>query len=290
MKRNILFTLLLVFTTSGCYADSGLRASLVIPIPISSYSTADIHISIPLSPYHGYRHHHRHGHDLFFDNTFGAYVLINFPGLYFYNDHYMRFHQGKWLVTRHLRQPWRHAHSHEIPWKLKQAKRHHNKQYAKTYVKKHGHYQRYNDNGWQWKERAIERHRHYDDSYDRQHDRKRDQVKKHKRHNDYYEDRRSNKQYSKKHHRYDKNDDGDWIRKERAIEKHRHNDKNYGNRHEGTKHGKRHRVSDEWQRTERGTSKIRAVRKYEPSGNANRVRIAEKGESRVLKRYKDKRY
>lgn len=124
MKTNRIYALLLtlsVLTLSGCNT----RGLLVIPTESHRHTTTVVtHAPPPHAPAHGHRHRHRHGHELRFDISFGAYLLINSPGLYFHNGHYIRRHDGGWQVTDHLKGTWKPAQQHHVPRKLKNAKRH----------------------------------------------------------------------------------------------------------------------------------------------------------------------
>lgn len=130
-RIHTLFSLLFItLLLNGCYS-SGV---LVIPAETHSHSTTHTttvitHYAPPHAPAHGHRHHY-HNHDLRYDSGFGAYVVINMPGLYFYNDHYMRFHDGGWQITTHLNNRWRPARDNDIPRKLKKGK-HHNKKHRR---------------------------------------------------------------------------------------------------------------------------------------------------------------
>jgi hypothetical protein len=73
----------------------------------------------PHAPAHGYRHKHRHGTELVYDSSLGAYVVVNIIGVYYQNNLYMRLHDGHWEVSRKFNGPWRWARSREVPAKLK---------------------------------------------------------------------------------------------------------------------------------------------------------------------------
>lgn len=123
-RAHILLPLLLaILFLSGCYT----RGVLVIPAETHSHSTTVVtrHVPPPHAPAHGHRHRH-HDHELRFDSGFGAYLVINVPGLYFYNDHYMRFHNNGWQITNRLNGKWRAARQNDVPRKLKNrhAKKH----------------------------------------------------------------------------------------------------------------------------------------------------------------------
>ena len=84
----------------------------------------------PHAPAHGYRHKHhcgyRHKHhrgvELEYDTGIGAYILVEFPGTYFYNGLYARYSPKEhWVVAEHLDGPWRVSVEREIPPKLKKG-------------------------------------------------------------------------------------------------------------------------------------------------------------------------
>ena len=78
----------------------------------------------PHAPAHGYRHKHEHGVVLSFDTGIGAYLVIGHPGIYFYDDHYLRRHvRGHWLSSRHYSGPWHNSTAGDVPVKLKRKKR-----------------------------------------------------------------------------------------------------------------------------------------------------------------------
>ena len=140
MKSHHIYSLLpivlIALLLSGCYS----RGVLVIPAETHSHSTHTTtvitrYVPPPHAPAHGYRHHH-HDHDLRFDTAFGAYVVINMPGLYFYDDHYLRYYDDRWQVTTRLNERWRPARENDIPRKLKMAKQRDKKN---RYAEEHRH-------------------------------------------------------------------------------------------------------------------------------------------------------
>lgn len=72
-------------------------------------------------PRHGHRRHHD-GYNLTYDAGIGAYRISKQPGIYFYNDRYIRFYRGKWLESRKLNGKWRTAREQYVPRKLWQEK------------------------------------------------------------------------------------------------------------------------------------------------------------------------
>lgn len=82
----------------------------------------------PHAPAHGYRHQHR-GHDLDYDSSIGAYVVINVPDTYFHQSLYIRLStDGRWMVSADLNNGWRVETGTEIPHRLKQQKEYEYKQ------------------------------------------------------------------------------------------------------------------------------------------------------------------
>ena len=56
----------------------------------------------PHAPAHGYRHHHPQGVDLVFDSGIGAYIVLGFDDLFFFDGVYMRFYDNRWhTADRH---------------------------------------------------------------------------------------------------------------------------------------------------------------------------------------------
>lgn len=140
MKTNHIYVLLpLVFTSlflGGCYN----RGVLVIPAETHSHTTViTTYAPPPYAPAHGYRHHH-HNHELVFDSRFGAYVIINNPGLYFYGDHYIRFYNDSWQITTRLEDTWQPARQNDIPRKLKDTKHHNAERHEERHEERHDHY------------------------------------------------------------------------------------------------------------------------------------------------------
>ncbi|HEC18124.1 MAG TPA: hypothetical protein ENI97_02140 [Gammaproteobacteria bacterium] len=68
-------------------------------------------------PKHG--HHLRHNdHDLRYDSRAGAYVVEKRPGIYFYNNRYLRWNRGIWQSSNKLNGVWRPAKKQQVPGKL----------------------------------------------------------------------------------------------------------------------------------------------------------------------------
>ena len=89
--------------------------------PATSHTTV-VHRHPPHAPAHGYRHHY-HDHDLEYDSNLGAYIVLGYNGIYFYNNLYVRFYAGDWQVVERLDGRWRRAEHRHVPGKLRTHKR-----------------------------------------------------------------------------------------------------------------------------------------------------------------------
>ncbi|MBN4079249.1 hypothetical protein JYT26_01275 [Beggiatoa alba] len=168
MNRKHVYILLIALSLAslgGCYG----RGLLVIPAETHRYSSTTIITHRgppPHAPAHGYRYRH-FDHDLRYDTGFGAYVVINSPGLYFYNDHYMRYYADSWQITNRLEGTWRPALGNDIPRKLKMAKHRDKDRYSKRHRRDNKH-----DNGHHREQHQAPQHGHrrhhngHDLSYD----------------------------------------------------------------------------------------------------------------------------
>jgi hypothetical protein len=117
MKRLVLLLAILSITLfAGC------RTVAVIPLGHHSTVTQTQHIYPPHNPGHGHRHNY-YGHDLEYDTDFGAYMVLGYDGIYFYNDAYLRFNAGSWQVTSSLNGAWHDAEYRHIPNKLRNHRR-----------------------------------------------------------------------------------------------------------------------------------------------------------------------
>ena len=75
------------------------------------------------APAHGYRHKHQDGVELEYDSGIDAYLVLEFPGIYFYNGLYCRFSpEEHWVVAAHYDGPWHIAAESDVPPKLKKGK------------------------------------------------------------------------------------------------------------------------------------------------------------------------
>lgn len=91
------------------------------------YIPADVHMKErphkngppPHAPAHGYRHKYQHGVELEYDSGIDAYLVLEFPGTYFYNGLYSRFSpEEHWMVAENLYGPWRVSKEGEISIQL----------------------------------------------------------------------------------------------------------------------------------------------------------------------------
>ncbi len=71
------------------------------------------------APDHGYRRHHQ-GHELRYNSRAGAYAIVKQPGIYFYNNQYLRHHRGRWQSANKLNGIWQPAKKHHVSKKLMQ--------------------------------------------------------------------------------------------------------------------------------------------------------------------------
>ncbi len=131
MKRNPVFILLSVLslsTLSSCFQNAQMRGVLVIPTETHSHTTTVIsrYEPPPFAPANGFRQHY-YDRELQYDSGFGAYVVIGSPGLYFYDNHYIRYYDNRWQSTNRLQGVWRPAGNRDVPGKLRErhARQHH---------------------------------------------------------------------------------------------------------------------------------------------------------------------
>jgi hypothetical protein len=72
----------------------------------------------PHAPAHGYRAKHR-GIGLEFDSRRGVYVVLGFPGVYFYGGWYYRLALDRWLRSNRHDGPWKDARWGDVPYGLR---------------------------------------------------------------------------------------------------------------------------------------------------------------------------
>ena len=141
MKRSVLLLAVLSITLfTGC------RTVAVIPVGTHTTVSSSHHIHPPLYPSHGYRHHY-HDHDLVYDSDFGAYLVLGYDDVYFYNNLYFRFYSGAWQSATRLGGAWRHAEHRHLPGKLRDHKRYkrHHRHSPPPHAPAHGHRHSHND-------------------------------------------------------------------------------------------------------------------------------------------------
>lgn len=107
----VIFSLVLI---SGC------RTVMVVPTPVQATVVVG---HPPHAPAHGYRYHHPQGVDLVFDSDLGAYLVVGYEGLYFYDGFYLRFYNGYWQKTDRYDGRWHRAENRRIPRGLWRNKR-----------------------------------------------------------------------------------------------------------------------------------------------------------------------
>jgi hypothetical protein len=76
------------------------------------------------APAHGYKHKH-HGHQLVYDTSLGAYIVIGQPNIYFYNNHYYKHSNDRWYYSVEPNN-WQHYKDNKLPSGLSN-KYHHGK-------------------------------------------------------------------------------------------------------------------------------------------------------------------
>jgi hypothetical protein len=72
----------------------------------------------PHAPAHGYRYMHD-GAVLVYDAGLGLYVVRGFPGVYFYNNRYYRWHKKHWTISHRYDGPWKLVHRKYVPPSLR---------------------------------------------------------------------------------------------------------------------------------------------------------------------------
>jgi len=135
MKRSVLLLAVLSITLfAGC------RTVAVIPVGTHTTVSSSHHAHPPLHPSHGYRHHH-HDHELVYDSDFGAYLVLGYDDVYYYNNLYFRFYSGAWQSSIRLGGTWRHAEHRHLPGKLRGHKRYkrHHRHSPPPHAPAHGH-------------------------------------------------------------------------------------------------------------------------------------------------------
>jgi len=129
---------------------SGCRTVAVIPAPVP---VAVVHAYPPHSPPNGYRYRYL-DHDLMFDIDLGAYIVLGFDGIYFYNNAYLRFDNGDWQAVDRLDDPWHRAQYQQVPTKLRDYRknsRHSRYNGPPPHAPAHGYHQHYRDDDMEYR-------------------------------------------------------------------------------------------------------------------------------------------
>ncbi len=89
-----------------------------VHVPLLPTARAEGRGPPPHAPAHGYRHkHHVHGADveLVFDSGLGLYVVVGWPGHYWYDGYYYREVDGAWQLSVRLDTGWSAAPAKRLP-------------------------------------------------------------------------------------------------------------------------------------------------------------------------------
>jgi hypothetical protein len=116
--RNLAF----LFAVFSITLFAGCRTVAVVPVGPHVVVTHSQQTYPPLDPGNGYRYHY-YDHDLVYDDDFGAYVVLGYDGIYFYNNLYFRYYAGEWQSTARLNGVWNFADSGRVPHRLRNHKR-----------------------------------------------------------------------------------------------------------------------------------------------------------------------
>jgi hypothetical protein len=118
--KKLCLLLAFLFVAASITACNSVKRVKISLLPVKHEQVkSKRHGPPPHAPAHGYRHKHRHGTELVYDSSLGAYVVVNIIGVYYQNNLYMRLHDGHWEVSTKFNGPWRWARSREVPAKLK---------------------------------------------------------------------------------------------------------------------------------------------------------------------------
>jgi hypothetical protein len=60
--------------------------------------------------------------DMVYDKRVGAYRLAKWPGYYYFDNHFIHYDRGNWLVGKRINGRWRTARKGEVPRQLQKAK------------------------------------------------------------------------------------------------------------------------------------------------------------------------
>ena len=123
---SIVMACIAVFLVSGCYHHRTAGPAGHVPPKSKTYQTSH-HSSGPPAhaPAHGYRYKHRDGRDMRYDAGLSAYIVLNVPETYFFNNLYLRLgSDGLWMVSASIGNYWRPARQNEVPQKLREYRTH----------------------------------------------------------------------------------------------------------------------------------------------------------------------
>jgi len=121
--NKIIFTIILFLSAVMVAGCAGVDTVVYIPADVHMKERPHENAPPPHAPAHGYRHKHQNGVELEYDSGIDAYLVIEFPGTYFYNGLYLRVSSsGNWVVAAHCDGPWRVAEESDVPPKLKMGK------------------------------------------------------------------------------------------------------------------------------------------------------------------------
>ncbi len=160
----------------------------------------------PHAPAHGHRYRHDHGVDLVFDSGIGAYIVLGFDDLFFFNNNYMRFYDGNWHHADRRDGRWLRAKDRHVPHKLRKARKHNKKGFFKNINKRYR------------KEHRESR------EYRRKHGDHKSNGKRDKRRRDNYEGRGERKKHKKK----DRHDDDENYERKRDRDEDRESERRDG--------------------------------------------------------------
>ena len=115
----LLSALFFIILSAGC------RTVMVVPATTHTTVTHTRVVVPPHAPAHGYRDHYR-GYDLEYDSGIGAYIVLGYDDIYFYNNIFVRYYGDYWQVAEQFQGPWRRDDRHFVPDRLRKHRRHKN--------------------------------------------------------------------------------------------------------------------------------------------------------------------
>lgn len=66
-------------------------------------------------PAHGYRRKNRHGMEVIYDSNLDLYIVVGYPGYYYYDGLYYRKHDNQWESSSDLKDHWKKSSKHGMP-------------------------------------------------------------------------------------------------------------------------------------------------------------------------------